>query len=336
MSLHRRTVLAAAGLGLAAPAIRAQAWPNGPIRLVAPFPPGGSADLLCRLLQNPLRASLGVPVVVENRPGAGGAIGTAAVARSAPDGQSYVLVFDTHVVNPALNPTLGFDPDKDLRAVMLVATAPMLVATKTDKPFQDIAAVVARAKAAPETVTYGTVGIGSLAHLTMERLQDVTGTKMVHVPYRGGGPMSTAASAGEIDMAVASVVGLGGQVGTTLRALAQTGETRSPLRPDIPTLIESGVPDVSARAFWGLMAPPACRTRSSRASMPRWSGPPPTPPCGRRWKGRGWTWWVPRPRPSRPSCASRRRSGPRWCATRRSAPPDPRAIVKPVVSFPGT
>lgn len=254
--VRRRTLFtAAAGIGLAAPALRAQSWPDGAIRLVAPFPPGGSADLLCRLLQAPLRAALGVPVVVENRPGAAGAIGTAAVARSAPDGQSYVLVFDTHVVNPALNPTLGFDPDKDLRAVMLVATAPMLVATKTDKPFRDIAAVVARAKAAPDTVTYGTVGIGSLAHLTMERLQDVTGTKMIHVPYRGGGPMSTAASSGEIDLAVASVVGLGGQVGTTLRALAQTGETRSPLRPDIPTLIESGVPDVAARAFWGLMAP---------------------------------------------------------------------------------
>ncbi|UFN49773.1 hypothetical protein LPC08_03760 [Roseomonas sp. OT10] len=252
----RRALLALAAAPLARPYLaHAQgSWPNGPVRLVAPFPPGGSADLLCRLLQAPLQASLGVPIVVENRPGASGALGTAVVARAPADGQSFVLVFDTHVVNPALNPTLGFEP-KDLRGVMLVASAPMLVATAKAKPFADLPALIARAKAAPETVTYGTVGIGSLAHLTMERVQDVTGTKMIHVPYRGGGPMSTAASAGEIDLAVASVVGLGGQVGTTLRALAQTGEARSPLRPDIPTLIEGGVPGVSAKAFWGLMAP---------------------------------------------------------------------------------
>lgn len=257
-TIARRSLLALSTLALARPFVaRAQGrWPDGPIRLVAPFPPGGSADLLCRLLQTPLQASLGVPIVVENRPGASGALGTAVVARAPADGQSFVLVFDTHVVNPALNPTLGFEA-KDLRGVMLVATAPMLVATAKAKPFADLPALIARAKAAPETVTYGTVGIGSLAHLTMERVQDVTGTRMIHVPYRGGGPMSTAASAGEIDLAVASVVGLGGQVGTTLRALAQTGETRSPLRPDIPTLIEGGVPGVSARAFWGLMAPAA-------------------------------------------------------------------------------
>lgn len=254
--LLRRRAALAAGLALAAPAMaRAQRpWPDGPIRIVAPFPPGGSADLICRLLQTPLQQSLGVPVVVENRPGASGALGTASVARAAPDGQSFVLVFDTHVVNPALNPTLGFTA-KDLRAVMLVATAPMLVATATAKPWATLEAVIAQAKRAPESVSYGTVGIGSLAHLTMERLQDATGCRMVHVPYRGGGPMSAAASSGEVDLAVASVVGLGGQVGTTLRALAQTGEARSPLRPGIPTLIESDVAGVSARAFWGLLAP---------------------------------------------------------------------------------
>jgi tripartite-type tricarboxylate transporter receptor subunit TctC len=255
MSFHRRRRLLAAPL-LAMPGLaRAQRpWPDGPIRLVAPFPPGGSADLLCRLLQTPLQATLGVPVVVENRPGASGALGTAAVARAAPDGQSFVLVFDTHVVNPALNPQLGFEP-RDLQAVMLVASAPMLVATAQAKPYRSLADVLAAARARPETLSYGTIGIGSLAHLTMERLQDATGCRLIHVPYRGGGPMSAAASAGEVDLAVASVVGLGGQVGTTLRALAQTGETRSPLRPGIPTLIEGGVAGVAARAFWGLMAP---------------------------------------------------------------------------------
>ncbi|ONG58137.1 hypothetical protein BKE38_03345 [Pseudoroseomonas deserti] len=252
MTISRRLLLATPLL--ATPALAQRPWPDGPIRLVAPFPPGGSADLLCRLLQNPLQAALGVPIVVENKPGASGALGTASVARAAPDGQSFVLVFDTHVVNPALNPQLGFEA-RDLRGVMLVATAPMLVATANAKPYRSLADVLAAARAKPETVSYGTIGIGSLAHLTMERLQDVTKTKLIHVPYRGGGPMSAAATAGEVDMAVASVVGLGGQVGTTLRALAQTGETRSPLRPDIPTLIEGGVAGVSAKAFWGFMAP---------------------------------------------------------------------------------
>lgn len=244
-------------LGLAAPAVlRAQpAWPNGPIRLVAPFPPGGSADMICRLVQAPLQQALGVPIVVDNRPGGSGALGTAAVARGAADGQSFVLVFDSHVVNPALNPTLGFDPAKDLRAVMLVATAPMLIATATAKPWNSLGQVIERAKQAPDAVSYGTIGVGSLAHLTMERLQAATRTSMIHVPYRGGGPMSTAAMAGEIDLAVASVVGLGGQVGRTVRPLAQSGAARSPMRGDIPTIIESGVPGVASEAFWGFLAP---------------------------------------------------------------------------------
>ena len=256
VTLSRRTFTAASVALAASPVVHAQAaWPSGPIRLVAPFPPGGSADLICRLVQAPLQAALGVPIVVENRPGGSGALGTAAVARSPADGQSFVLVFDSHVVNPALNPTLGFDPARDLRPVMLVATAPMLVATANAKPWTDLRALLARARSAPDTVTYGTVGTGSLAHLTMEWLQGITDTRWVHVPYRGGSPLSTAAMAGEVDVAVASVVGLGGLVGTSLRALAQSGATRARARPDIPTIQESGVPDVAAEAFWGFLAP---------------------------------------------------------------------------------
>jgi tripartite-type tricarboxylate transporter receptor subunit TctC len=248
----RRSLVLGAAL-LASPGIlRARAaWPDGPIRIVAPFPPGGSADLICRLVQQPLQQSLGVPVVIENRPGASGALGTAAVAHDPPDGRSFVLVFDSHVVNPVLNPTLGYDPEKDLRAVMLVATAPMLITTPDAKPFRTLADMVAAARQGADRVSFGTVGVGSLAHLTMERLQQVTGTQMVHVPYRGGGPMSTAAMAGEIDLAVASVVGLGGQVGTALRPLAQSGASRSPRLPHVPTIGEAGVAGVASEAFWG-------------------------------------------------------------------------------------
>jgi len=249
---NRRGLLLGAAMLTTPGILRARAaWPDGPIRIVAPFPPGGSADLICRLVQTPLQQSLGVPVVVENRPGGSGAVGTAAVARDRADGQSFVLVFDSHVINPLLNPTLGYDPEKDLRAVMLVATAPMLITTPDAKPYKTLADVIAAARQGADRISFGTVGVGSLAHLTMERLQQVTGTQMVHVPYRGGGPMSTAAMAGEIDLAVASVVGLGGQVGTSLRPLAQSGASRSPMRPDIPTIGEAGVAGVASEAFWG-------------------------------------------------------------------------------------
>lgn len=252
--MRRRTLLAFALACSAAP--RAQpAWPSGPIRIMAPFPPGGSVDTFARLLAPTLTQLLGVPVVVENRSGAGGALGTAAIARAAPDGQSWLLCFDTHATMRALNPDAGFDPLRDFAPVMLVATAPMLLTTPVDRPYRGLAAVLAAARARPEAITYGTVGIGSLAHLTMEVLQARAGVRLVHVPYRGGGPLATAGAAGEIDLAIASPIGLGGQVGTRLRALAQSGAQRSAALPDLPTIAEAGIAGVTAEAFWGVLGP---------------------------------------------------------------------------------
>ncbi|MBL6458041.1 tripartite tricarboxylate transporter substrate binding protein [Belnapia sp. T6] len=250
--MHRRALLA----GLALPAVaRAEAWPSGPIRIIAPFPPGGSVDTIARLLVPALQADLGVPVVVENRSGAAGALGTGAAARAAPDGSSWVLVFDSHATVNALNPSAGFDARRDFAPVMLVATAPMLLTTPAGRSWRSVAELMAAAKARPEAITYGTVGAGSLAHLSMEVLQQRGGFKLTHVPYRGGGPLATAAIAGEVDLAIASRVGLGGQVGTRLRALAQTGARRSPSLPDLPTIAESGFPDFDAEAFWGMLGP---------------------------------------------------------------------------------
>ncbi|MBK1662509.1 tripartite tricarboxylate transporter substrate binding protein [Paracraurococcus ruber] len=246
----RRSLLAL----LATPAL-AQSWPSGPIRIIAPFPPGGSVDTIARLLVPSLQATLGVPVVVENRSGAAGALGTQVVARAAPDGQTWVLVFDSHATVNALNPQAGFDARRDFAPVILVATAPMLVTTPMGRPWRSLAEVLAAARARPDTITYGTVGAGSLAHLTMEVLQQKTGLRLVHVPYRGGGPLATAAAAGEVDLAVASPAGLGGQVGTRLRALAQTGAARSKIQPEIPTLAEAGLDGLAAEAFWGLLGP---------------------------------------------------------------------------------
>ena len=254
--LQRRPLLAGlAGAVLAAPALAQAPWPTGPIRIVVPFPPGGSMDTIARLLQPRLAADLGQSVVIENRPGASGALGTAVAARAAPDGQTWVMVFDSHTVNPSFIPNLGFDPVRDLVPVMLVGTAPMLITTHRARPWQSLGEVIAEAKAKPDTITFGTIGVGSLAHLTMTRMQQLGGFTMVHVPYRGGGPMSAAAAAGELDLPMASHAGLGGQVGVSLRPLAQTGGRRSSLFPDLPTVAEAAVPGIDALAWWGMLAP---------------------------------------------------------------------------------
>jgi len=252
----RRALLGAAAVTLAAPALAQTAWPNGPIRIVAPLPPGGSTDALARLLQPVLSQSLGVPVVVENRAGASGALGTAAVARSAPDGNSWVLVFDTHAVNPALIPNIGFDTERDLTPLLLFGTAPMMLCVSRNRPWRSFAEVASAARARPDTITYGTIGNGSLAHLTMALVGRAAGLQLVHVPYRGGGPLAVAAAANETDLVIATRPAIGGQIDSgAVLPIAQTAASRSPSAPDVPTLVEAGVPGIDARAFWGFLGP---------------------------------------------------------------------------------
>jgi tripartite-type tricarboxylate transporter receptor subunit TctC len=252
---RRALVAAAASAPFAARAQQQPTWPNGPVRIVAPFPPGGSVDTLARLVQQRLQGEIGAPVVVDNRPGASGALGTAAAARAAPDGQTFVFVFDTHAVNPFLIPNLGFDTKQDLVPLMLIGTAPMLVTAHRSRPWRSLGEVVAAAKAKPDTITYGTIGNGSLAHLTMTLMQKAGGFRVAHVPYRGGGPLGAAAAAGEVDLPMATNAGLGGQVGQALRPLAQTGAARSPRFPDLPTVAEAGIAGIDALAWWGALAP---------------------------------------------------------------------------------
>ncbi len=256
-SLLRQLVLCCVLLGVfaAAPAV-AQSWPAKPVKFIVPFPPGGSVDPIARLLAVRLSESLGQQFIVENKTGASGSIGTAFVAKSAPDGYTFVFVFDTHGVNPTLIPNMPFDTVKDLAPVMLIGTAPMAIGTSIAKPYKSFADVIAAAKAKPDSISYGSIGNGSLGHLTMTLVQQAGGFKIVHIPYKGGGPMSADALGGQIETAIGSVAVLAPHVkGGKLRAIAVTGDKRSSSMPDVPTLAEQGFPGFSALAWWGVFAP---------------------------------------------------------------------------------
>ncbi|MFN3672517.1 MAG: Bug family tripartite tricarboxylate transporter substrate binding protein [Bosea sp. (in: a-proteobacteria)] len=252
--LRRRELVLGLGAALIAPRMAfAQA---GPIKLVAPFPPGGSVDAISRLVQPGLQQRLGATVIVENRPGGSGSIGANAVAKAAPDGQSWLMVFDTHAVNPALLPSLPFDTVKDLEPVELLGTAPMVLACHQSRPFKTLADVIAGAKAAPGKLTYATIGNGSLGHLAMVLLGKRAGVQLTHVPYRGGGPAVNDAVGGHVDLIIGSAALLAPQVaGGALRPLVQTAAKRISTMPEVPTVVESGYDGFTADAWWGVFAP---------------------------------------------------------------------------------
>ena len=234
----------------------AQEWPTKVVKFVSPYPPGGSVDPLARLFAAKLGDSLKQQFIVENRTGASGIIGTDYVAKSAPDGYTWVFIFDTHAVHQALNPKLPFDPLKDFAPVMIVGTAPMAITTAAGKPYKSFKDVLAAAKANPDKLTIGNVGNGSLGHLATILLNQAAGIRLVPVPYKGGGPLSTDVMGGQIDFAMASTAAQAQHVkGGKMRALALTGDKRSHTMPDVPTLSELGVPWQGAYAFWGILAP---------------------------------------------------------------------------------
>ena len=254
LKLTRRTVVA--GAVLAPFAARAQSWPSGPIRIVVPFPAGGSVDAVARLAQAGLQQRLGVTVVVENRSGASGSTGTALVAKAPPDGSTWLLTFDNHAVNPVLLPNFPFDNQKDLEPVSLIGVAPYMVATNPAKPYKSLADVIAAAKKTPGKISYGSVGSGSIGHLAMVLLGKQAGINLTHVPYRGGAPAVNDALAGHIDVVNGSVALLTPQVASgRLRPLWQHGSKRLPGHATVPTIGEAGFPGAQANAWWGAYAP---------------------------------------------------------------------------------
>lgn len=252
--LSRRSVVAAA---VFAPLVaRAQSWPSGPIRIVVPYPAGGSVDAVARLAQPGLAKRLGVTIVIENRSGASGSTGSALVAKAAPDGNTWLLVFDNHAANPAVLPNYPFDNQKDLDPVTLIGTAPYLVATHPAKPYKSLADIIAIAKKEPRKISYASVGSGSIGHLAMVLLSKQAGIELTHVPYRGGGPAVNDAVAGHVELVNGSAALLTPHIAAgRLRPVFQTGAKRLPGHPDVPTLGESGFPGAEANAWWGAYAP---------------------------------------------------------------------------------
>lgn len=262
MKVTRRTlVLGAVAAPFATPLVagtqaQAQAWPSGPVRIVVAYPPGGSTDAMMRLIQPAMQQRLGTTIVIENRSGASGSVGTGAVAKSPPDGNTWLAVFDNHAANPFVLPNLPYDTEKDLDPVLLIGTAPYLITTAKAKPYKTLADVIAAAKAKPGSISYASVGSGSVGHLAMALLSQRANVKLVHVPYRGGGPAMNDAVAGHVDLLIGSTALSMPQVGAgTIRPIAQTGKTRNPFLTTVPTVAESGFPGFEANAWWGIFAP---------------------------------------------------------------------------------
>ena len=243
---------------LAAPmAAQAQAaYPDKPIKFVVPYPPGGGTDVVARIVQQRLQAALGQPIVIDNKGGAGGSLGTDIVAKSAPDGYTVLFTLSSHTINPAIFPKLPFDTIKDFEPVGLVASLPQLLAANMAVPVRTVADVVAQAKAAPDKFSFASVGNGSPGHLAGELMVLRTGAPMAHIPYRGGGPAVTDVMGGQVPLLWVSIPAAAAQVKAgKLRALAVSTTKRSPAFPDVPTMQEAGVADFEVDSWYAMLVP---------------------------------------------------------------------------------
>lgn len=248
--------LAALAVATASLAAHGQAWPTQTVKLIVPFPPGGTTDQIARHVQQPLSQILGQPVVVENKGGGSGSIGAALVAKAAPDGNTWLVSFDTHGVNPSLIPNFPFDTLKDLVQVMLIGTSPMLITAHPSTPYKSFGEVLAAAKKDPNAINFGTIGSGSLGHLAMQLIQAETASRMTHIPYKGGGPLTQDAIAGHVPIAIGSAALLSPSVKAgRLRAIGVTSPKRFGPMADVATIAEQGVPNFDSEAWWGLHAP---------------------------------------------------------------------------------
>ncbi len=259
MNTPRGLLLAAAGVALATLALTspaaAQDYPTRPVRLVIPFPPGGSNDVVGRLIATHLGDRLGKQVVVDNRSGAGGVIGTEIVAKSPPDGYTLLIISMAHAVNPWLY-KLAYDPIKDFAPVGLLAKGANVLVVHPSLPVKSVTELVALAKQKPGDLQYASAGIGSFQHLGGELFKLMAGVDLLHVPFKGGGPAMVDIVGGHTKVMFSSMVQTVPQIKSgKLRALGTGGLERSPVLPDIPTISEAGVPGYEAVNWWGVVAP---------------------------------------------------------------------------------
>ncbi len=258
--MQRRPLLLAAA-GLALPRLgRAEApWPGRPVTILVPYVAGGPSDTLARAAGTALQAAIGQPVVVENRPGANGAVAAGLAARAAPDGHTlFVAASGILTINPHLMPNLPYDPVRDFAPLTLAISAPNLLVANPRLPPRDVPSLVAWLKANPNGASYGTSGIGSSEHLTMELFAQRTGTRLTHVPYGGGAAAVTDLIAGTTELSFLNISTVAPHVQSgALRALAVGGLARHPLLPEVPTVDESGVPGFEGGSWHGIVAPRA-------------------------------------------------------------------------------
>jgi len=258
LPLHRLAIRLCACLALLCAGVVHAAWPDKPIHLVVPFPPGSSPDTLARAIAEPLAQALGQRVVVENKPGAGGNIGTRAVARAAPDGYTLVYTINGPLVTaPTLyQHTLGYDPLADFAPVVLVATSPNVLVVSADSPVTDVAALVALARAEAGSLNYGSVGAGSSAHLGMEMFKHAAAIDMLHVPYNGFSQVISAIIAGDVHAGfMVPAIAMPQVAAGRARALAITSLATNPLLPGIAAMAELGYPGFESISWNAILAP---------------------------------------------------------------------------------
>jgi tripartite-type tricarboxylate transporter receptor subunit TctC len=235
----------------------AQAYPSKPLRLVVPFPPGGPLDVMGRGIAQKLQETWGQPVIVENRPGAGGGIGAEVVAKSQGDGYTLLMgAVSTHAINPSLYPRIGYDPKKDFAAVALVAQVPNILVVHPSLPVQSVRELIAYARARPGALSFGSGSTGSTGHLAGELFKTMAGIDMVHIPYKGGAPAMQDLLAGQTQLMFDNLANALGQVQAgKLRALAVTTARRAPAVPELPTVAESGLPGFDLATWFGVFVP---------------------------------------------------------------------------------
>jgi len=241
-----------AGMALA----QSGSYPNKPIKFIVPYPPGGGTDVIARIVQEPLSSNLGQQVIIENRGGAGGSIGSEAAARSPADGYTVLFTLSSHTINPAIYPKLSFNTEKDFLPVVTIASLPQILVANPDFPVKNVKDVIDMAKAKPGTIAYASVGNGSPGHLAGAMMAGAANVKMTHIPYRGGGPAVTDVMGGQVPLLWVSIPAAANFVKAgKLKALAVSTTKRSAVFPDVPTMIESGFKDFEVDSWYAMFVP---------------------------------------------------------------------------------